>query len=175
MLIAAQIFGITAVALYLLSYQLKKRVHIIWATFIANILYVVQYLLLGAFSGAVMDLLSTIATFLAAKKNKSYFKRHAKWIAVVIEFIIAVTGVIITIIRHNWIEFLPIAGAVSQTVALWCDNEQTIRKLSLCAAPFWLLYNALTKAYGATIGSAFAIVSIIVSLVRYRKGKNDNK
>ena len=68
-LIVAQIIGLMAVSLYLFSYQLRKRLYIVWATCVANGLYVVQYLLLGAYAGAIMDVVSTIASFFAAKKD----------------------------------------------------------------------------------------------------------
>ena len=78
MLIASQIIGIAGVALYLLSYQLKKRKDIVRVTCISNALYVLQYILLGAFSGAIMDFMSTVSSFLAAKKNSPAFRAHTK-------------------------------------------------------------------------------------------------
>ena len=54
---------------------------------------------------------------------------------------------------------------------MWCTDEQNIRKLGLLGAPFWLVYNFISQAYGATLGSVIAIASIIVAMVRYRKKK----
>ena len=58
MYIIAQIVGILAVATYLLSYQLKKRKHIILVNATSSFLYVLQYTLLGALEGAAIDILS---------------------------------------------------------------------------------------------------------------------
>ena len=69
MLIISQVIGVFAVALYLLSYQLKKRSHIVWVTCISNALYVTQYILLGAFSGAVMDFMSTVSSFFCCEEK----------------------------------------------------------------------------------------------------------
>ena len=63
MLIISQVIGVAAVALYLISYQLKKRRDIVWVTCISNALYVLQYILLGAFSRAIMDFMSTVSSF----------------------------------------------------------------------------------------------------------------
>ena len=169
LMIVTQIIGFLAVGLYLLSYQLKKRIHIVWVTFISNTFYVLQYLLLGAFSGAVMDILSTVASLFAARKNAPPFQKHKKIIVVSTLTIIFLVGIGIAILRRSYIELLPIAGAIFQTVSLWCDDEQTLRKWGLCATPFWLVYNFISKAYGASLGSLFALVSITVSLIRYRK------
>ncbi|MBQ7005249.1 MAG: YgjV family protein [Clostridia bacterium] len=169
LLIVSQIIGLTAVGLYLLSYQLKKRKHIVWVTCISNALYVLQYVLLGAFSGAVMDFMSTVSSFFAAKKNDPVFKKHAKWLAASNMIAITAVGLVSATIQREWIELLPIAGAFFQTIGLWCDDEQTIRKFGLCSAPFWLIYNYISQAYGASLGSVIAIVSIIVAMIRYRK------
>lgn len=171
MFIVSQIIGIVAVALYLFSFQLKKSRQIILATCISNGLYVLQYFLLGAFSGAVLDLLSTVFSFFAGKKNDPRFRRYIKVISVTIIALIIVVGLTLTIVQKKWIEVLPVAGALLQTGGLWFNNEQTIRKFALAGAPFWLIYNFISQAYGAAIGTLLTIISIIVSLVRYWKVK----
>ena len=170
-LIVSQLIGLAAVALYLLSYQLKKRKQIVWATCISNTLYVLQYVLLGAFSGAVMDMLSTVGSFLAGRKNSVSFRRYTRLIAFANLALIAVVGIVIAVLRKDYIELIPVAGAILQTGGLWCENEQNIRKFGLAGAPFWLVYNFISRAYGASLGSVLAIVSAAVSIVRYRKVK----
>ena len=171
-MIAAQCIGFLAVGLYLLSYQLKKRAHIVWVTFVSNLFYVLQYCLLGAFSGAVMDVLSTLASFLAARKHASSMKKYAKIVALGSVFVMIGVGIVLAFLQGDWIELIPIAGAVFQTVGLWCDDEQALRKFGLCSAPFWLVYNFISQAYGAAFGSLCAIISIVVSLCRYRRGQD---
>jgi hypothetical protein len=169
MIAVTQIIGFGAVGLYLLSYQLKKRKQIVWVTCISNALYVLQYILLGAFSGAVMDITSTVSSFLAAKKNEAPFNRYSKALIWSNMIAIALIGSVSAYLQGEWLEILPIFGALFQTGGLWFDDEQTIRKFGLCSAPFWLVYNYTSGAYGPALGSVFAIVSIIVSMVRYRK------
>ena len=173
-LIISQVIGLAAVGLYLLSYQLKKRKQIVWTTCISNTLYVLQYVLLGAFSGAVMDALSTVGSFFAGKKHSPALKAYTKWIAAANLVVITVAGLSIAIVQRDPIELLPIAGALFQTGGLWCENEQTIRRFGLCSAPFWLAYNYISQAYGAALGSVLAIVSVVTAMVRYREKKNNN-
>ena len=168
-LIISQVIGLSAVGLYLLSYQLKNRKQIVWTTFFSNALYVLQYVLLGAFAGAVMDALCAVGSFLAGKKHSPGIKKYTKWIAAVNLIVIAVAGLAIAISQRDFAELLPIVGALFQTGGLWCEDEQTIRKFGLCGAPFWLIYNFMTQAYGAAIGSVFIIVSAITAMMRYRK------
>lgn len=171
LLIISQIIGLSAVALYLLSYQLKKRKQIVFATCLSNALYVLQYLLLGAFSGAIMDILSAVASFFAGKKNAPGFKRYTKLIAILNLGLITVAGLIIAVVQRDPIELLPIAGALFQAGGLWFEDEQTIRKFGLASAPFWLVYNFISQAYGAALDSVLAICSILIAIARYRKKK----
>lgn len=172
LLIVSQVIGIAAVALYLLSFQLKKRRQIVWCTCLSNALYVLQYILLGAFSGAVLDFLSTVCSFFAAKKNSPWFKRYSKLVAVLSFTILTAAGLAIAIIQRDPIELIPIAGALLQTGGLWFEDEQTIRKFGLASAPFWLCYNFISQAYGAALGSVLAICSSTIAMIRYHKAKN---
>lgn len=173
LLIISQIIGLAAVGLYLISYQLRKRKQIVWVTCISNALYVLQYVLLGAFSGAVLDFMSTVSSFFAAKKNDAHFKKHKKRLAVFNMFVIAVVGLTSAFLQREWTELIPLSGALLQTGGLWFDNEQTIRKFGLSGVPFWLAYNLISQAYGAALGSLLAVVSIVASMVRYRNSKED--
>ena len=171
-LIISQIIGIAAVGLYLLSYQLKNRKQIVWTAFFSNFLYVLQYILLKAFSGAIMDTLCAVGSFFAGKKHSPKLRPYIKWIAIVNLTVIAGAGVSIAIAQRDVIELLPVVGALLQTGGLFCEDEQTIRKLGLCGAPFWLVYNFIAQAYGAALGSVFIIVSAATALIRYRKKKS---
>ena len=71
--IIPQIIGITGTVLYILCFQLKHRIGIILMNATSRLLFVIQYCLLGAFSGAILDILGITAAFVATKKDKSFF------------------------------------------------------------------------------------------------------
>ena len=165
-----QLMGFGAVALYLVSFQLKKRKQIVAVTCVCNVLYVVQYTLLGAYAGAMMDAIATGLSFCAAGKKKS--KGPAlRWVTMGLLVLMVAAGVVAAWLQRNWMELLPMAGALLQSGGLWFDDEQTIRKLGLAGTPFWLVYNCFNQAYGAAIGTGFTMISIAVALIRYRKKK----
>ena len=66
--ILAFIIGLAAVACFLLSYQMKKRKGIILINATSRALYILQYILLGAFDGAALDISGMIASLLAGKE-----------------------------------------------------------------------------------------------------------
>lgn len=61
--------GITAVTIYLLGYQQKTRKRIILFNATSRVLYILQYILLSAFEGAVLDTAGIISSVLAGKKD----------------------------------------------------------------------------------------------------------
>ena len=164
MYILAQIIGVLAVASYLLSYQFKKRKHIILVNATSSCLYVLQYILLGAFVGAVLDILSAFSTFAAERKDKGFVSRHKTAVIICLNLSFVVAGVCL---YENIFSLFPIAGAIFQTSAFWITDEKIIRLVSLLGAPFWLCYNLESQAYGPVLGSIFAIISLLIAIYRY--------
>ena len=74
----ALIVGLVAVSFFLLSYLQKKRANIVVFNLTSRVLYVVQYLLLGAFEGAVLDVIGAISAFLAQQNENAFIKKHKK-------------------------------------------------------------------------------------------------
>lgn len=170
--IIPQIIGILAVAMFLLSYQQKKRVGIIVFNSVSRVLYILQYFLLGAFSGAVLDILGTIAVVIAAKKNSPWIKKHLKAVILLIDSVMVIIGLFLC---KSFYDLLPIAGILLHTGALWLNDERIIRRVSLIGSPFWFAYNLSSRAYGSAVGDLLTMGSIVIAMIRYRKKKDINK
>ena len=171
-LIVSQIIGFLAVGSFLLSYQLKKRKNIILCNVISRGLYILQYILLGAFEGAVLDVLGAISSVVAAKKHLPFIQKHTKLFVVGIDLVIVVAGLLLYV---NLFSLLPIAGVLLHTTAFWINDEKTIRRVSLFGSPFWLVYNVSCFAYGSAVGDFLTMVSIVVAMIKYRNLKNNSE
>ncbi|MBE6727318.1 MAG: YgjV family protein [Ruminococcaceae bacterium] len=167
----AQIIGLLAVATFLLSYQQKKRKNIILLNTISRCLYITQYLLLGAFSGAVLDILGAISSVIAGKKHSKFIKNHTKTVLICINICILISGCIIAYINKSFIDLLPIAGILLHTSAFWINNEKIIRRVSLLGSPFWFIYNFLSRAYGSALGDILTMCSIVIAMIRHKDSK----
>ena len=170
---AALISGLAAVFFFLLSYQFPKRRAIITCNVISRVLYILQYLLLFAFEGAVMDVSAIPSSVLAARKHTPFVQNH-KW-----AIIAAVNGFVIILgllVWQDWLSWVPVVGVLLETNALWMTKEKYIRIWSLAALPFWLFYNLRCGAWGAALGNVLVIGSILTAMKRYdfpgREGKN---
>ena len=169
MQIASLIAGLSAVALYLLCFQLKSAKQIIACKLVSSILYVVQYLLLFAFVGAAMDAAAFITSYLAYKKDTPIVKKFKIPIIVISNILILIVGLSLYV---NIFSLLPIAGVMFESAASWMKREKMIRIVSIFAVPCWFVYNLISGAYGSAIGSILAFSSIIISLMRYSESEN---
>ncbi len=164
MLILGQIIGILATATYVLSYQQKKRKNIILVNAMSNFFYVLQYILLGAFEGATLDILSTVSTVAAHNKDKGFILKHTKFVIIIINLAMVISGLLL---YKNIFSLFPVVGAILQTGAFWITEERKIRIVSFLGGPFWLTYNIISKAYGSAIGSILCLISIGIAFYRY--------
>ena len=172
--IIPQIVGLAAVATFLLSYQQKKRRNIIFMNVTSRVLYILQYLLLGAFSGMALDVLGALSSVVAGKKDRPFIAKHLKLIIVLLNGSMISAGVAICIINKSLLDLLPIAGVLLHTGAFWISDERIIRRVSLLGSPFWLAYNFANRAYGSAIGDLLSMVSIITAMIKFREKKDKN-
>lgn len=169
-----QIIGLLAVATFLFSFQLKRRKHIILFNFISRCLYILQYVLLGAASGAVFDILAGIASVLAGKKHSPFIHQYIQLIVITINVCIIIIGITIAVLNQSLLDVFALAGVLFEINALWLTNEKHIRLISLFALPCWFVYNILSSAYGSALGNVLATISIVIAMIRYKNPKADH-
>ena len=164
MYILAQITGVLAVLTFVFSYQFKRRIHIIIVNATSSVLYVLQYLMLGAFEGAMIDFISSVSTILAGKKDNKFIKKYLVLVIILLNLSFIISGLIL---YKNIFSLFPIVGAILQSSAFWITEERKIRLVSFLASPFWLVYNFVSQAYAPVIGSLMSLVSIGIAIIRY--------
>ena len=169
MILLAQIIGVFAVITFLLSYQQKKRKNIIVWNATSRILYILQYLILGAYEGVVLDILGTVSSVAAQKKDSKIIKKNLIFFIIGINLLILTAGLFL---YENIFSLFPIVGVILHTSAFWITEEKIIRRVSFIGSPFWLVYNLASLAYGSAIGDILSMISIGTAIYRYDiKGK----
>ena len=161
--ILANILGITAVITFNFSYQLKTRRNLILCNAASRILYVLQYVLLGAVEGAALDITAFVVSLLY-KKAESFKRRYL--ILTLVLSNVAVIGIGMLTYK-NLFSLLPIIGVLFETMALIPKKESKIRILSLLGAPPWLAYNLLCRAYGSAVGNVITFITIGIAMARF--------
>ena len=159
--------GILATLLFLASYQQKKRKGIILFNTVSRILYILQYCMIGAFSGAALDVMGALSSVAAGKKESIPFAAKHRFAAMAaIDVAIVAVGLLL---YENLFSLFPIVGVLLHTSAFWIEDERIIRRVSLLGSPFWLVYNLSCHAWGSAAGDVLTMLSILLAMLRYRQ------
>lgn len=170
MKIIANIFGILATIVFISSYQLKTRKNIIICSVISRLLYVLQYVFLGAYAGIALDLIAGIISVVAQKKDTKVIKKYFPLVVALCYISIIIVG---ALTYNNLFTIFAILGVIFEITAFWFSSEFKIRVLSLLGAPCWCAYNLKCLAYGSAIGNVITFISIIVAILRYHVFKKE--
>ena len=162
--ILANILGLCAVACFVISYQMQARRSIIALGAASRLLYMVQYILLGAFDGALLDMVAFFISLVCSRTEKGFVKKHFVLVFILSNVLIIGAGMMT---YRNIFSLFPIFGVIFETLALWLKKERHIRLASLLGAPFWMAFNLRCMAYGSVIGNAITLVSLTVAILRF--------
>ena len=175
--IIAQVIGIFAMIFNLLSYQQKTRNKAIIFQLFGTTLFTVNFLMLGAMVGGLLNLVGAIRAIIFINKEKLRADHIAWQIGFVIvyfaSYILTFTVFGKEPTPFNFIiEFLPLIGMIATTISYRFTDAKSIRRFGLISSPAWLVYNIANVAVGAILCEVLSLGSIIIGIIRLdRKDK----
>ena len=146
------------------SCLMKTRSKIILFNAISRLLGIIQYLILGAFSGAAIAFTAIISTLIAQKKQLPFIKKNLVLIVVVTSIMHIVVGLAVS---ESLYGILPIIGILIHTGCFFLDKEKYIRICLILGQPFFFAYNFLSQSYGGCVGDVMAISSVLFAIFTY--------
>ena len=168
--VTAQILGISAMLLTVFSMQCRSNRNFFICQELAGAFFTISFAMLGAWSGAVMNLFGIIRPELLRRGKIAKLKLTL--IGLLALLIICSFSVLI-IFDEKW--YLCLIVGIAQTAGtyfMWTQNGRNIRLCQLFAvSPLWLMYNLLlaVPSIGGILTELINIISGIAALVRYRK------
>ncbi len=165
----AQLIGILASILLIVSFQIKNNFYMFAAQCAANLLFGINYFMLGSYTGAAIMILGTVNMILLMVTRG----KQKIWMYFMLVAYVAMTWYTCIGIKDTLFLVFSILVGVAQfanTMAMWSYKGMLIRKVRITSSPFWLIYNILSKSTGAIIAEIFTAVSIATYLIR-NKGK----
>ena len=162
----AQGVGFIGMALGLSAFQCKETKKLFFVQFLASIVYGVQYFLLGAYTGVLLNIAGAIRLLILYFGKKKWASHPAT--------VAAVTGMMVfcgVITWDGWLSILPTLAQTLSTPLYFKKNGKLLRLGQLCfMSPCWLIYNAFSGSVPGTIMEILNISSVVISLIRF-KGK----
>lgn len=163
--IISQIFGFLAFIISLIAYHRKKKQKIFRTMMIANILDIMHYLLLGAYSGSVTKIIALVRNELIIIKEK--YKKLNNYIILIILFIIYIIAGIITF--KNIFSILPILAAIIYLYFVWNGDELKVKRVAFYCYFLWLAYNIFVFSIAGILSNVISIFSTFIAIKNYKE------
>ena len=161
--VLAQVVGALAVVANAIGIQQKKKSRIMLSFVVAATLFTVSFILLGAYTGAIICFIGgveTLVSYFFCKKDK----KLPRWLIGM--FLAASVGGGI-LVYQNFFDALPILAAVTYIWTLVETKESNIRKIMVFNVFLWIVYDFMVGAYVALISDVIFLTSTIVAMVRH--------
>ncbi len=172
--IIAQIIGIIAMLFNIFSYQCKKQKAVIALQLFGGALFSINYLLLGAVVGGILNILATVRAIVYLFKEKLKADRLPWFVGFVLSYVtvyvlnFTLFGTELTPFNLA-IELLPVIGMVALNVGFRLKDAAAVRKCGLVSSPAWLIYNVIVGSWGAIICEILTLISIFLGMLRHDK------
>ena len=175
--IIAQGMGILAMLFNILSYQCKNQKRIILLHLCGGALFAVNFLMLGATIGGILNIIATIRAIVFLFKDQLKTD-HILWFFGFLISYITVYILNFTVFGKEptflnmMIEILPVVGMVALNIGFRLKKASDVRKCGLISSPAWLIYNIFAGSWGAIACETLTLISIFVGMLRHdRKDK----
>lgn len=164
----SQLVGYLTLVLGVTAFLQRSDQRLRFLTAFQSIAYAVHFFLLGNLTATASASLSSVRSFLSLRF------RHP-WLAGVFIAITLTFGACLARHPHNW---LPVAGSVISTYAIFCTQGVVLRSLVLISTMLWLTNNILSGSVGGTVleilvatANASTIARMIVSERKQRSAQ----
>ena len=163
--IVAQIIGLIAFVVSLIAYHKKDKKTILNNMITSNILNLIHYLLLGAFSGCITKLLAIFRDYFIILKEKNKKLSNSVYLIVFI-----LLYIIATIFTYNDIlSILPLVAAIIYIIFIWNGNEVIIKKIAFFCYFLWLIYNIFVLSIAGIVSNIISIISTLIAIINIEK------
>lgn len=162
--IISQCFGLIGVLSFVLSFQIKSNKKLYLVQMFSNSMFVIQFILLGAYSGCINLVICILRNLIFINRKKWTFVEKPLMLALLIGLFI-----LNTIINwHAWYDIFSLIAVMAATVAFWTGNPRDIRTHNLfVASPCWIVYDIAVGAWAGVANEVIGMTSIIISIIRF--------
>ncbi len=183
--IFVQVLGFVGIGLNIIAVQFNKYGTIIFFKTLGSLLFVIQYFLLGAYTGMVMDLIGSFRNIIFSLNVKN--KRSNKIPVVIFSCITAIAGILTIaftwdVSKIRWtndiqfatvlmvvISILSIIAKLISTIAYSIGDPHKMRLLNLPSSGCWLVYNFVAFTLAGTLNEIMTLSSVLIAEFRFRK------
>lgn len=159
--VLVQGIGIIGIISSIISFQCAKHKKIIFFRTLNELLFGIQYMMLGAYTGMMMNFIGCIRNSIFSRlveKNKSTLLAQICFSALFLFFIII-----------TWAgakSLLSGIAKVMSTIAYANPNPFFVRIIIFITSISWLVYNYIVGSYAGCACELFTLISIVIGIIR---------
>jgi len=159
----AQVIGFVGLCVNIVSWQLKNSRHILMCHIPGRTLMAIQYIMLGAPLGAVMDTLSVF------RDSGLVFMKEKYILYIISTFLCAAWGIGLCFYQ-SWYDILPLIGVTIIGLSLSQKNNRAlIARGQATSSLSFVVYNIIVGSYMGLACGLFVIASSLVGMYRHEK------
>ena len=153
--------GVVGFILAVISFQKNTNKGILLFQTLTSSMFALQFFLLGAYTGSVMNVLGAI-------RNIVFYNRKSKLANKYTFYAIMILYVILGIVTYkNYFSILSIVGMLLSTIGFWIENPKYTRRISLISSPCFFVYNLSSRSLAGVLTEIFVMCSLIIAMIKF--------
>lgn len=165
MKLIGEIIGIVAIIEGFFIFLSSKREKILIFKFISDALWTVNQLLIGGYTGALLNGIAMGRETVFYNRDKRKWASAPAWLAVFM--VITAVSPMMSLIsgKEGWYAILPALGSMAAVIGFYVRRPALTRYISFLANGLWLCYNVIIRNISASISGVILLLSAIVGTV----------
>ena len=158
----AQIIGAIALIILIISFQKNDKKKLLKYQIFSSLLFAIQYVFLGAYTGCLMNFICIIRNFIFTKYSETK-KTPLYWLIIILIFII-----ILSLLSFDgFISLLPTLAVSLYSIAVWNGNLNSIRIVEIISCLLFIIYNIKVSAYIGLIATIIEMLGAFAAFYRF--------
>ena len=155
----AQVIGLIGLIILLISFQKNSRKALLNYQIVSSLLFSVQYIILGAMSGFVMNIMMCLRNLIFSKFDN--VPRKYITIVIIIMLVLSVFS------YEGSISLLPCIGSIIYTISLAKSNITITRVTNVFTCILYIIYDIKFLAIAGLISASIELLSTLIAIYRY--------
>lgn len=163
-IVIGNIIGLIASILMVFAGLQKKKKKILFTQIIQIALSVISNLVLGGYTGAIINALSCVRDILCYKEKMGNKEK--------IIIITLAVGLSLTFNNLGWIGLLPVVATVVYIIFMNTKDVVRFKYLIIFSMIMWLVYDIYIKSYMSGIFDFMSVITNLIAIYQIKKSNN---
>lgn len=163
MIIFVWVFGVGGVFANFMIYQQTSRKKLLLNKLIADCLWTLHYISLGAVSGAFVCAIGILREFVFLNKRKKW-AQGKRWLMLFL--LLSILSAVLT--WKNGFSVLPTIASILSVFSFWKGNPTWTKILSFPISVCFMTYNIFSLSYAGIINEILVLISTAIGIIRIK-------